>query len=112
MKGFFPKRLVVATITGAVLGVFCIIGASARYGSQASPAMLASLWYNRLIMGFVIGLYNKTHNLSKALLRGAVTGLLISFAFFLSGGMSDYVSFLIGIVYGMIIELTAYKLDT
>ena len=74
--------------------------------------MLASLWYNRLIMGFVIGLYSKMHGLTKALLRGAVTGLLISFAFFLSNGMSDYVSFLVGIVYGLIIELTAYKLDT
>lgn len=112
MKEFFTKRLIVAIITGAVLGVFCIIGASVRYGSQAAPAMLASLWYNRLIMGFVIGLYSKAQSLSKAMLRGAVTGLLISFAFFLSGGMSDYVSFLVGIVYGLIIELTAYKLDT
>lgn len=98
------KRLVNAIIVGAILGVFCIIGAYARSGNTASIGELFSLWYNRIIMGVVIGApWGKTTK-AKALLRGALLGLLVSFAFYSTTGFQDHISFIAGIVYGLIIE--------
>lgn len=98
------KRLINAIIAGAILGVFCVIGAYARSGNNASIGELFSLWYNRIIIGIAIGApWGKTTRV-KALIRGALLGLLISFAFYSSTGFQDHVSFIAGIVYGLIIE--------
>lgn len=40
----------------------------------------------------------------KVLVRGALLGLLVSFAFYSSTGFVDPVSFLAGVVYGVILE--------
>lgn len=98
-------------LAGAVLGVFCIIGASARSGNQSDAGFLFSLWYNRLLMGLVIGLALGNLSLPKAIGRGAFLGLMVSFAFYCSTGFTDVVSFLAGIAYGMIIEYIAFKLS-
>ncbi|WP_205216243.1 hypothetical protein [Acetobacterium bakii] len=103
-----PKRLKVSLITGAVLGVFCIIGALVRFGFQIENYLLFSLWYNRLLMGLVIGLPWAHTTIPKLLARGAVLGLIVSFAYYSSTGFADIVSFLAGIVYGMIIEYVAF----
>jgi len=98
------KRLINAIIVGAILGVLCIIGAYARSGNTASIGELFSLWYNRIIMGVVIGAsWGKTTK-AKSLLRGALLGLLVSFAFYSTTGYQDHVSFIAGILYGLIIE--------
>lgn len=98
------KRLITAIIAGAILGVFCIIGAYARSGNTATIGELFSLWYNRIIIGIAIGApWGKTTRV-KALMRGALLGLLISFAFYSSTGFHDHISFVAGIVYGLIIE--------
>ena len=34
------KRMVVSLVTGAILGVFCIVGASIRSGGEASTSLL------------------------------------------------------------------------
>jgi hypothetical protein len=47
----------------------------------------------------------------RALGRGALLGLLVSFAFYSSTGFEDIVGFIAGIVYGVIIEYAALKLD-
>jgi hypothetical protein len=49
---------------------------------------------------------------SKAMARGAFLGFMVSFAFYLSTGFTDVVSFLAGILYGVIIEYFAIKYDT
>ncbi len=103
------KRLIVSVLTGIVLGVLCIIGASVRSGFQSEFSFLFSLWYNRLLMGLLIGLPWSRISLPKSILRGAVLGLAVSFAFYSSTGFGDVVSFLAGVVYGMIIEGVAYK---
>jgi len=41
--------------------------------------------------------------------RGTLFGLIVSFAFYSSTGFTDVVSFLVGIVYGIIIEYIAFK---
>lgn len=106
------KRLKVCLITGALLGIVCIIGASIRSGFQADYIFLFSLWYNRLLLGLMIGLAASKLPLSKALARGALLGLMVSFAFYVSIGFADVVSFLAGILYGVIIEYVALKYDS
>jgi len=106
------KRMKVSLITGAILGAFCIIGALVRSGFQIENYLLFSLWYNRMLMGLVIGLPWTNIGMPKLLGRGAILGLIVSFAFYSSTGFADIVSFLAGIVYGMIIEYVAFRLES
>ncbi len=103
------KRMKVSLITGALLGVICIIGALVRSGFEENVIYLFSFWYNRLLMGAVIGFLDGKLGLPKVLYRGALIGFLISFAFYSSKGFGDPVGFIAGIIYGVIIEYTAYK---
>jgi len=99
------RRLKESLIGGALLGIICVVGAYIRSGGAASPVFVFSLWYNRVIIGLVVGApWNKTIR-SRALLRGALFGLLISFAFYSSTGFQDPISFIAGILYGVILEV-------
>ncbi len=107
MKAFFTKRMKASLVTGAALGVVCIIGALVRSGGSSGAGFLFALWYNRLLMGMMIGLMDDSTDTPRLVLRGALVGLLVSFAFYSADGFGDIVSFLAGIVYGIIIELAA-----
>ncbi len=101
------KRLALSVLSGAVLGIFCIIGASSRLGWQGNQLVIFALWYNRLLMGLLIGLAGNliiTKSNWNWVLRGAILGLSVSAAFFFTTGADDWVSFLAGGVYGIIIE--------
>ena len=104
------SRLKFTIITGAILGLVCIIGAGIRMGFAGNLIYLFALWYNRLLMGILIGLTDPLPKM-KAIFRGALLGLLVSLAFYLSTGFSDIVTFLVGIVYGVIIAFVAMKYD-
>ena len=103
------KRMKVCITSGAVLGVFCIVGAFVRSGYQSEAYYLFALWYNRLLMGLLIGLAGGNLGWPKVIGRGALFGLIVSFAFYSSTGFIDVVSFLAGILYGIIIEYIAFK---
>jgi len=105
------KRMKICIASGAVLGVFCIVGAFVRLGYQSEAYYLFALWYNRLLMGLLIGLAGGNLGWPKVIGRGALFGLIVSFAFYSSIGFNDIVSFLAGIVYGIIIEYIAFKYD-
>jgi len=101
------KRLTLSVISGVILGVFCIIGASSRLGWEGNQLLIFSLWYNRLVMGVLIGAAGKLVIVNKDwnwIVRGAGLGLIVSAAYFLTSGATDWVSFIAGIVYGVIIE--------
>ena len=98
------RRMKVALIGGALLGFVCVVGAYIRSGFTASPVFVFSLWYNRVIIGLAVGAPWTVTNRSKALLRGASLGLLVSFAFYSSTGFVDHISFVMGILYGVILE--------
>jgi len=106
------KRLKVSIITGAVLGIFCIIGASLRSTETLTIAYLFSFWFNRVLMGLVIGLLGTNLDITKRLLRGLVIGLFVSLAFYSATEFNDLIGFLAGGVYGVIIEYISYKLET
>lgn len=106
------KRMKISLILGVLLGIVCIIGATVRSGGQASISFMFALWYNRVLMGLLIGAAWKDIGLPKALARGAFFGLVVSFAFYSATAFGDIVSFLAGVIYGVIIELAAYKMVT
>ena len=108
------KRIGIATLFGVILGIFCILGASGRVGGwNGNEVLLIGLWYNRVIMGLLIGFAGdlyliKNENRSKWLnitLRGALLGFLITLQFYLSTNLLDLPTFLVGIVYGIILDL-------
>lgn len=97
-----------AVLTGAALGVICIIGAGLRFGYEGNLALIFALWYNRVLMGFLIGLsgeFKITGGKSDQYLRGIILGMIVSAAYFFTSGMTDWISFLAGGVYGLIIEV-------
>ena len=98
------RRMKVALIGGALLGLICVVGAYIRSGLTASPIFVFALWFNRVIIGLIVGAPWTVTNRSKALLRGALLGLLVSFAFYSSTGFVDHISFVMGILYGVILE--------
>jgi uncharacterized membrane protein len=98
------KRIKVSIIGGILLGLLCVVGAYIRSGFTASPNFVFSLWYNRVLLGLLIGAPWKKISRNKALLRGALFGLIVSFAFYTTTGFQDPISFVAGIVYGVIIE--------
>lgn len=105
------KRLKLSLLGGILLGVVCIIGANIRFGSEISTYLVFSLWFNRLLMGLMIGAPWGEVSLQKALLRGAFLGLMVSFAYYSATGFSDVVSFVAGILYGVIIEYALFKAE-
>ena len=112
MKIPFPKRIGIAIITGAVLGIFCIIGVGARLGYPGNELYLIGMWYNRVIMGLIVGLSERiifVENNPKynSILRGAIIGLIVTTAILLSTSFRDIPSFFAGIVYGVIIDLVS-----
>ena len=108
------KRLSISIIVGALLGVLCIIGVGSRIpgGYLLNIVFLIGMWYNRVIMGIVIGLAGdlqilkseNTSNLGNALVRGLIFGFLVSSAIFLSTEFRDVLAFFAGIAYGIIID--------
>lgn len=109
------KRIVLAILIGAVLGIFCILGAGGRVGGwTGNEILLIGLWYNRVIMGLLIGfagdlkLIKKGNNVKwlNSIVRGAILGFLVSLQFYLSTNLLDLLSFLAGIVYGIIIDVS------
>jgi hypothetical protein len=102
------QRLKICAATGAVLGVVCIAGAWARSGFGVEAYYLFAFWYNRFLMGVIIGIAGQLTRQS-AYLRGALLGLLVSFAFYSATGFLDPVGFVAGIFYGVIIEYAALR---
>jgi hypothetical protein len=106
----FTRRMLVCIVTGALLGVVCIVGAQIRSGFTNESYYLFSFWFNRLLMGIVIGLAWGRLKTLQVIGRGALLGLLVSFAFYSSTAFNDVIGFVMGIVYGVIIEYIALKL--
>ena len=103
------KRMKVALIGGALLGIVCVIGANIRSGFTASPDFVFSLWYNRVLLGLIVGAPWGATARNKALLRGAFLGLVVSFAFYSSTGFQDPISFVAGVLYGVILEAWLFR---
>lgn len=105
------RRLREALIGGVLLGIICVVGAYLRSGSTITPVTIFALWYNRVIIGLTVGAPWHATSRKNAMLRGAILGLGVSFAFFSSTGFKDPISFVAGIVYGVILEAWLSRLE-
>ncbi|NLA33040.1 MAG: hypothetical protein GX864_03795 [Mollicutes bacterium] len=98
------KRMIKGLVGGALLGIVCVIGANIRSGFNSDLNFIFALWYNRVIIGLVIGAPWSNLKRNKELFRGGILGLLVSFAFYASTNFQDPISFIAGIIYGVILE--------
>ena len=115
----FRDRLLISIFLGAVLGIFCIIGVGVRLGFSGNAWYLLGMWYNRVVMGVLIGfagawkivrgMKNKFRN---AAIRGFVLGGLVTSAIFLSTGLRDPLSWLAGFAYCVIIDVLATRFSS
>ncbi len=111
------RRIAIATLTGALLGVLCFIvaGAILPGGYMLNIIFLVGLWYNRVIMGMLIGFAgdmtlvrrDDQKNLVNAVVRGLLFGILVSLSIFLSSEFKDVPALLAGFAYGPIIDVVA-----
>lgn len=102
------RRLVATIVSGTLFGLLCVGVASKRFGSEIPSYMLFSLWFNRVLLGILIGAPWGELSLPRSLIRGASLGLIVSFSYFISTGFSDILSFFSGIMQGMIFEFIAF----
>ncbi|MCK5808492.1 hypothetical protein KAH37_05880 [bacterium] len=106
------KRVFISILVGSILGVFCVIGVSKRFGFVGNELFILSTWINRVFLGLVVGLspyYKIKESTIKVLLRGAFLGLITGGSFYLATGFKDTPGFVASIVYGMIIDYIATK---
>ncbi|MFA6027438.1 MAG: hypothetical protein WC752_00740 [Patescibacteria group bacterium] len=106
------RRLIIALICGALLGIICILGVGIRLGFGGNELFILATWYNRVIMGLVIGLAGGITVIKgkfNPLVRGLLLGLMVSLALFLSTELRDPLGFMAGVVYGVIIDHLASK---
>jgi hypothetical protein len=102
------KRMIYGIALGGILGIVCILGASFRMPGELSSVYLLSFWFNRVLMGLVIGLFPRPRQLHVGLVRGLVLGALVSFAFYSATEFLDLMGFMAGLVYGCIIEAALF----
>lgn len=98
-----------SVINGAILGLICIVGVGTRLGYAGNEVFLFATWFNRVLMGLVVGLSAKAGFMKKSQIRGALLGLLVSFAWFATSLFRDIPGFLAGILYGIILDYLARK---
>jgi hypothetical protein len=106
------KRLAIGLLTGAILGVFCIVGVGLRVGFEGNRGFLFAMWYNRVVMGLVIGLaggLKLVDSEQNVLVRGFFLGLVVTTAITLSTEFRDWPSFFAGLAYGVIIDWVATR---
>ena len=102
MKIPYIKRIVIGVITGAILGIICIVGVGSRLGFDNNEIYLIGMWYNRVVMGAIVGLSGEImliedNNNYNAILRGTIFGTIITSAIFFSTSFRDVPSFFAGI---------------
>lgn len=105
-------RVLLSVISGALLGVLCIVGVGTRIGFDGNLLFLFAMWYNRVITGLLIGLADgiKIIDLDKNFIpRGLLLGLLVTSAITFTSGFRDWPSFFAGLAYGVIIDWIATR---
>ena len=115
------RRIGIAVIVGALLGVLCIIGVGSRIpGNCRNVIYLVAVWYNRVIMGLMVGLAggitliksDKKKNYVNAIARGLLIGIIISSAtLLLSDTIIDLLGWFAGVIYGPIIDVVATAVE-
>ena len=94
------------------MGVFCILGVGLRIGFDGNLLFLFAMWYNRVVMGLVIGLAGGLRFIDSkynSLVRGFMLGLVVTAAISFTSEFRDWPSFFAGLAYGVIIDWAATR---
>lgn len=102
------KRIITGLVTGAILGVVCILGGSTRVGGwEGNGLFLFAMWYNRVIIGLLIGIAPVITTDNPAWWRNGralALSTAVTLAFGFSTAFRDIPSVIAGVVYGLITE--------
>jgi len=104
------KKIVYGLVFGSVLGLVCIVGARLRSTESLENWYLFAFWFNRFLMGFVFALLPLKTPLNIKIIRGIAIGILVSFAFYSATNYQDFLGFIVGGLYGVIIEVAFHFL--
>lgn len=114
------KRMIIALVVAALFGIYCAYATNEYLktaeipGLEVSIGYLLTIFYSRLLLGFVIGFVEDVKLIRQRLLNsiirgtiiGAIVSLGISFYGFFTGA---YIFIIYGMIYGAIIDLAATK---
>lgn len=107
--GINIKRMIICLILGALAGVYCAF-ASAAF-NRISISYMIYLWYNRLILGFVISIAENitiiNNKRGNSVIRGALIGFIISLIIIIISGLAAISYLIVGIIFGALIDLLA-----
>jgi len=102
------RRIKMSTVMGIVAGAICLYGIMTGIPGMLTWPILATIFYDRVILGFVVGIaYGlRMHQLIRGAVIGAVVSILIAIPSGITGG-----ALLMGacVVYGIIIDLVSTK---
>jgi hypothetical protein len=79
------KRLIVAVASGFVMGLACYVGGLLLFHLSFTPAEIANIFVNRMLIGFVIGISALRMSWYT---HGMVVGLVVGLPFLLYGYIS------------------------
>jgi len=105
--------MLISLVVAALCGVFCAYWTSGVEipGFEITMPYLLTIFYNRLLMGFVIGLAGGVRILKKeslnSIIRGIIIGAIISVGISFYGGAFAFIG--AGIVYGALTDFLATK---
>ena len=111
------KRILIATAIGLLCGLLFAYGAMMRGESgeadfAVTTGLLASIVYDWVLIGFVIGMFDniKSHPVLRGAAIGAVMTLSMSIMLIVDGNiMSGLPLLAFGIVYGIIADVVATR---
>lgn len=111
MEGLNLKRMGIALVIIALFGVLCVyVQTLVTPADQITMPYLMTIFYNRLLLGFVIGLSGSLKllngELANAVLRGGIMGAIVSLGISFYGSTGFIPA---GIVFGIITDLVATK---
>lgn len=106
------RRVLIGILMGSILGIFCILGVGIRIGFTGNLLFLFAMWYNRVVMGLLIGFASGLKIIDSDknfMLRGLILGLFVTLAITFTSEFRDWPSFFAGLAYGPIIDWIATK---
>ena len=114
------KRMIIALVVSGLFGIYCSYATYEYLKTAEIPGLIVTMeylftiFYNRLILGFVVGFAENISVIKKRLLnsivRGAIIGAIISLGISFYGFFTgSYTFILFGILYGAVTDLLATK---
>ena len=106
------KRLIISLVIGVLSGLFCISWTYLEMsGFTTTIQYLLTIFYNRLLIGFVVAVSESIKIFNKdpqnSISRGALIGTIISIGLYIQTGSVSFIP--PGIVFGAIADFLATK---